>query len=335
MRISTIIPCYNREDLIGETLRSILSQSAPPYEVIVIDDGSSDASRDVINSFGKDVRLICQSNHGAGAARNRGLQAASGDYVHFMDSDDLSSHNTYECQLDVLRATSADVVYGPWVKTRFDKDTCQTQPVVVQQRPLPNTPSMGEWVLRGWVTVFQPCLFRRCLITELGGYRVDLKPTEDSELLYRIGQSGAKLAHCPDSLLVYRVHPEGQVSVANVAGRQSDWLRFLAVMDAHCKKTDVTSSTRRQFEFGKLDATLVTPSTMESELRVGLLKDIPPLTKAMHKLLRFPRKVRAKLRRIIYGDNYMSALGAARVTAVHKSLIRELGYRHLGFFNDA
>ncbi len=333
-RISTIIPSYNREHLIGETLRSILSQTSPPNEVIVVDDGSTDGSVDVVKSFGSAVRLVCQRNQGAGAARNRGLQEATGDYVHFMDSDDLSSLNTYECQLDALRLTQSDVAYGPWVKTRLERDICQTQPVVIQQRPLPEYPGMKDWVLRGWVTVFQPCLFRRELIQSLGGYREDLKPTEDSELLFRIGKSGAKLVHTPETLLIYRVHPEGQVSIVNESDRDRDWLKFLAVMNGHFSgDSTVDRITRRGFGFRKLDATTHTTTQTAPALRAELLANIPQRIKLAHSVASPARRVLSRLRRRAYGDNYMRALGVMPVNESHKNLIQELGYTHCGFYN--
>lgn len=334
MRISTIIPCFNREHLIGETLRSILSQSVPPAEVIVVDDGSSDGTTDVVRSFGDDIRLICQSNHGAGAARNRGLQEATGDFIHFMDSDDLSSLNTYQTQLDALRMTGADVAYGPWIKTRFEPEGCWTQPVAIQQLPLPDQPGMQDWVLRGWVTVFQPCLFRRELVHSLGGYRVDLKPTEDSELLFRIGRAKAKLVHTPETLVIYRVHPEGQVSIANESERERDWLNFLTVMNGHLKNDPgIDRTTRWQFDFRKLDAMSHAAPGIVPALRAELMADIPRTTRIAHRLSSPMRRILSKLRRRAYGDNYVQALGVRPVNDFHKGLMDKLGYSHRGFYN--
>lgn len=332
--ISTIIPSYNREGLIAETLRSVLSQSRPPLEIIVVDDGSTDGSVDVIQSFGKDVRLIRQENRGAGAARNRGLQEATGDYVHFMDSDDLSSLNTYECQLHALESTGADVAYGPWIKTQLEDDSCVTQPVVIQQQPLPEQPGLSDWVARGWVTVFQPCLFRRDLIDSLGGYREDLKPTEDSELLFRIGKSGARLVHTPETLVVYRVHPEGQVSVANESDRTRDWLKYLSVIQGHiAEDPEIRELTRRSFEFQILDATTYIASKSDSACEPEILSRVPWSTRVAHSVAKPGRRVLSKLRRKRYGDNYMPALGVERVNENHKRLIHELGYRHRGFYS--
>lgn len=186
MKITTIIPAYNRADLIGETLRSVLSQSRPPSEVIVVDDGSSDGTPDVVASFAPEVTLVRQANAGAGAARNTGLGHVTGDIIHFQDSDDVSSLNTYEVQAAAIEA-GADMAYGPWLKTAFAGTVLTPDGQVIQHGPIPATRPMDRLVLAGrWVTVFQPCLFRRTLIEAAGPYRTDLKPSEDTEMLYRL-----------------------------------------------------------------------------------------------------------------------------------------------------
>ncbi len=195
-RISTIIPCYNRADLIGETLRSVLGQTRPPHEVIVVDDGSTDGSADVVGTFGAAVKLIRQTNAGAGPARNAGFAASIGDMVHFMDSDDLSSLNSYAVAAARIEE-GADMTYGPWLKTRFDGTRLDPEPVALQQAPVPGPMDLLVLAMK-WVTVFQPCFFRRSLIEQIGPYRADLKPSEDTELLYRILAAARAPVHTPD-----------------------------------------------------------------------------------------------------------------------------------------
>ena len=167
--ISVIIPAYNRASLIGETLRSLLNQTVPAKEIIVVDDGSTDGTAEVVEliaeeiedrrsaqlcmvptSRAKDIgnalhhgarsgepealdsrpspldaaavpqiRVIRQQNAGPGAARNRGLAEATGEFIHFFDSDDIAAPNKHEVQLRALLETGADIAYGAWVKGRF------------------------------------------------------------------------------------------------------------------------------------------------------------------------------------------------------------------------
>jgi len=133
--ISVIIPAYNRAGLIGETLQSLLNQTMPAKEIIVVDDGSTDGTAETVLkmlklgeaeklkiSEGKpwpEFKVFRQENAGPGAARNRGLVEATGEFVHFFDSDDIAAPNKHEVQLKALFETGADIAYGPWVKGSF------------------------------------------------------------------------------------------------------------------------------------------------------------------------------------------------------------------------
>jgi len=140
--ISVIIPAYNRAGLIGETLQSLLNQTLPAKEIIVVDDGSTDGTAEAVERefsfFSKQFsgnsksniqhptfKILRQANAGPGAARNRGLEEATGEFIHFFDSDDIASPNKHEVQLKALLETEADIAYGPWVKGRFVKLTTE------------------------------------------------------------------------------------------------------------------------------------------------------------------------------------------------------------------
>ncbi len=88
-RVSVIIPCHNACDYIGATINSVLAQTLPPAEIIVIDDGSTDDSREVVRRFDGRVRLLTKANGGPASARNLGIASSTGDYIAFLDSDDL------------------------------------------------------------------------------------------------------------------------------------------------------------------------------------------------------------------------------------------------------
>lgn len=88
MRVSVIIPSYNCEAYIAETIDSVLAQDYPDLELLIVDDGSTDKTHDIIQEYGSKVRLICQKNAGVCAARNKGIQQAKGQYICLMDHDD-------------------------------------------------------------------------------------------------------------------------------------------------------------------------------------------------------------------------------------------------------
>jgi len=87
--VSVIIPTYNRGWVIAEAVDSVLQQDFGDYELIVVDDGSTDNTADILRSYGNAITVICQSNKGVSAARNRGIEASTGELIAFLDSDDL------------------------------------------------------------------------------------------------------------------------------------------------------------------------------------------------------------------------------------------------------
>ena len=103
-QVSVIVPAYNGERYLDEALRSAVGQSLPPSEVIVVDDGSTDGSAEIAERFGDPVRCIRQENTGVAGARNRGLSAATGEFVAFLDHDDVWPPEKLEIQVAALRS---------------------------------------------------------------------------------------------------------------------------------------------------------------------------------------------------------------------------------------
>jgi len=111
--VSVVVPVYNGERYLGDAIRSLLEQTLPAAEIIVVDDGSTDSSAEVAASFGHEVKLIRQDNLGVAAARNRGGEAAREPYVAWLDQDDLATPNRLARQVAAFDASPApDVVFG-------------------------------------------------------------------------------------------------------------------------------------------------------------------------------------------------------------------------------
>ena len=102
MKISVIIPTFNRIDLLKRAIDSVLNQSIKPYEIIVVDDGSTDGTSDMIQQKYKSIKLIQQKNSGVSAARNNGIKNAQGDWIALLDSDDEWKKNKLEEQVNKL-----------------------------------------------------------------------------------------------------------------------------------------------------------------------------------------------------------------------------------------
>ena len=111
--VSVVIPCYNGAKFIRQTLDSVLAQTVEPHEILVVDDGSTDESREIAQSYGPPVRVIRQPNQGESVARNRGIEEARGDWIAFLDADDLWMPTKLERQIEVLGPDIA------WVHTNY------------------------------------------------------------------------------------------------------------------------------------------------------------------------------------------------------------------------
>ncbi len=110
--VSIILPVFNRDHCVRRALDSILAQTFQNFEIVVVDDGSTDGSLEVLKSYGDAIRLICQKNCGCGTARNVGVRAARGRWIAFLDSDDVWLPDKLECQMRVIEKYAAKVCYS-------------------------------------------------------------------------------------------------------------------------------------------------------------------------------------------------------------------------------
>ena len=111
-----MIPCYNAERFLAETLESALAQSYPHTEIIAVDDGSTDGTVALISAYADRVKAEFGPNRGASAARNRGTMLAAGEFIQYLDADDLLVPDAIERRLAALQSAGADVAYSDWEK---------------------------------------------------------------------------------------------------------------------------------------------------------------------------------------------------------------------------
>jgi glycosyltransferase involved in cell wall biosynthesis len=111
--VSVVIPAYNAEAFLAEAVESVLAQAHDAIEVIVVDDGSTDATGDIARGFGSPVRVLSQTNAGIGPARNAGVKVATGELLAFLDADDAWTPGSLAARLDLLASNPAlDGVFG-------------------------------------------------------------------------------------------------------------------------------------------------------------------------------------------------------------------------------
>src|SRR5262245_18723963 len=109
-RITVVLPVYNHENYVEQTLRSLFAQTYSDFEIVAVDDGSTDASLEVLNRHAGRLSIIESSHEGPAAARNRAIEAANSEFIAFMDADDLCSPERLERSLAKLESEKLDLV---------------------------------------------------------------------------------------------------------------------------------------------------------------------------------------------------------------------------------
>lgn len=209
--VSIIIPCYNAERWIGETLRSVLAQTGADLQVIVVDDGSTDASAELVAREFPDVELIRTVNGGQCRARNRGLEAARGEFIQFLDADDVLLPNKIRAQLECLAETNADIVYSDWRKLYQHAGESVTQGETIV-RSLDDEPACAL-VHDGWSPP-HAYLFRREIVARVGAFSESYPMTGDARFAIECALRGARFVHQPGVYALYRLS-ENQLSRQN------------------------------------------------------------------------------------------------------------------------
>ena len=136
--VSILIPAYNSEEWIADTIQSAIAQTWQRKEIIVVDDGSSDRTAEVARRFAsKEVSVVSTENQGAAAARNHALQLSQGDYIQWLDADDLLAPDKIERQLAALREATAQriLLSSPWAYFSYRTQPCTLRPDFPVARP--------------------------------------------------------------------------------------------------------------------------------------------------------------------------------------------------------
>lgn len=285
-RVSVVVPAYNAAQTIASTVRSVLQQTEPIHELLVVDDGSTDATAEVVAAIADDrVRLLRQSNAGPAAARNRGLAFATGHCVAFLDADDLWLPGHLASVRDALDSHGAGMAFADaWV---LDHDTGRirrTSAMAHQLRsPVPRDRDRLVRALLRRNFVVSSTIVRREVLDRVGGFRTDLKGTEDYELWLRIATAGYSFAHVPERLWIHR---EISGSISDDLPRMVDALRrvydiVLATYSIDASLRDL-ARTRRD-ECVRLHTSLINPATRSLEERAI------DLTRALQRRLRSRR----------------------------------------------
>ena len=281
-RVSVVIPCCNAERFIGEAVESALSQSLPPAEVIVVDDGSNDESARVAASFGPSVRVVSIAHSGVGAARNAGLAAAQHDLVAWLDADDVWEPGKLAGQVPLFDRRDVGLSYGQ--ARRFGARTISA--------PWPVDPPDGDiferlYLQRNFIPTSTVIVRRQALI-DAGGFDAAVAPAEDVDAWLRVAARWS-VAALSRPLCRYRVHAN-QLS-RNHARMIRCGLQVREKLAGEFeRRTGVSAGRRRQLvakifldEVSRLISTRDLPRarTVSSVLQDAFAADAPELRRAI------------------------------------------------------
>jgi glycosyltransferase involved in cell wall biosynthesis len=224
--VSILIPAYNAEEFIADTIQSAIAQTWPRKEIIVVDDGSTDRTAEIARKFtSKDVAFVSKGNEGAAATRNHAFALSQGDYIQWLDADDLLSPDKIEQQLGALREDDSKrtLLSSSWGLFRYRTEGTRFIPTSLWQDLTP-----VEWLLRKmgddqhmqtatWLT-------SRELAEAAGSWDTRLLSDDDAEYFCRVLLSSRGSHFVPEARVYYRTTSSSRLSHVGTSNKKKDAL---------------------------------------------------------------------------------------------------------------
>ncbi|KYC36861.1 glycosyl transferase family 2 [Scytonema hofmannii PCC 7110] len=203
--ISVIIPCYNAARFLDATLESVFAQTFKNFEVIVIDDGSTDETATLIRSFGSKLRAEFTPNQGASAARNLGTALAQGQFFQYLDADDLLRPDALEKRVNALIAHDADVAYSDWQRLEEGEDGKFHLGAIVARRIEEVHPDPQIALFTNFWAPPAALLYNHRIVNKIGTWNKSLLFIQDARFCLDAALMGGKFIHVPGVQADYRV----------------------------------------------------------------------------------------------------------------------------------
>jgi glycosyltransferase involved in cell wall biosynthesis len=247
-RVSVLIPCYNAERFIGETLESVFRQTWPRIEIVVVDDGSTDGSSDVIQRLANaNLKLIKQGNRGQTAALNVCLAHATGDFIQYLDADDLIDPTKIELQVARLLDNPQCVASAEWgrfyvspTEVHFDPEPvwCDLDPL--DWLALSRTDGLGMMLPALW-------LIPMAIVRACGPWAEDLTLNNDAEYFTRVLLASERVLFCPGARCRYRSGLPGSLSGRKSPKAWASQFRVIELCEALIRTREDSERIRRAF----------------------------------------------------------------------------------------
>jgi teichuronic acid biosynthesis glycosyltransferase TuaG len=226
--VSVIIPAYNAEAFLARAIRSVEGQTFRDFELFVIDDGSTDGTGDVAQSFGS-ARFVGASHLGAAAARNRGLEEANGDFVAFLDADDEWLPEKLARQLEFMDRLGSSFSYTDSYIDRYGRRRRYS----ALARPHSGeilAPLIDDWLEQAFITI-NTVIARRTLLEEVGGLEsgLPIAANEDYGLWLKLALRNTRFDYLDEPLAIYhRGHPSDSSDAVAMVQRHQVALEYFA-----------------------------------------------------------------------------------------------------------
>ncbi|MCC0177280.1 glycosyltransferase [Waterburya agarophytonicola K14] len=244
VKVSVIIPGYNGDRYIEDAIVSVLTQTYTDYEIIAIDDGSTDNTHRVIQKYGDQVKYFSQTNQGVAVSRNLGLSKAEGEYIAFLDQDDVFLPDKLAVQVALLDSNpSLGMVNSGWqIVDRYGKIQAAVEP----WKKIPQL-SLADLII--WKPVFLGAmLFRRSWLQRTAGFNPNLEQTPDVDLVLRLAAIGCTAAWVKQTTVKYRQHETNASKNSLLQAKELDRIleRFFTQPNLPSKVKSLEADSRYQ-----------------------------------------------------------------------------------------
>jgi glycosyltransferase involved in cell wall biosynthesis len=228
--VSVVTPCYNAALFVRETIDSVRAQTYPAIEHIVVDDGSTDESWEIIRSQEPPVTGVrLEQNRGGAYARNRGAERARGEFLMFLDADDILAPTTIAALVAAVRDRPGAIAYCPWRRLRSVGAQWVTGPAEMRL-PVSKADHLKGWLTDSWVPTCS-VLWRRETYECTGGWDEDLTWGDDGDLMLRALARGAGLVKAQGGEGYYRYHGHTRLSVSSDSGSERKFRSQMHVLE--------------------------------------------------------------------------------------------------------
>lgn len=313
-RISILIPAYNAQSYIADTLRSAEAQTWKRKEIIVVDDGSVDETLSIAETFQSPmVKVVRQDNRGASSARNRALELAQGELIQYLDADDLLSHNKIEEQVAQLEREGFDSIIG----CRWSRFYCSPEEATFQWQDLWGVTEPIGWLVRAWMNhlMMHPAawLVPRPLAEAAGTWNESLSLNDDGEYFARVILASKEVKFCDSAKSYYRSGIPGSLSQTATDKALASAYLSLDLISKHLIASEESDRTRlacaTAFQRFIYEAYPSVPELRkQAEARVAfyggstLEVEGGPVFKSLAGILGW--KIARRLQRVSYGKGY-------------------------------